>query len=1416
MTLPQWTVRSGSIYNFGVNNINERSSVSIPLPLASTESITVKVIAGELPPGLRIEDYKIKGTPFEVSRTTDFEFTIRASTTAGISDRTFSLTIDGYDAPQWQTPEGALSISTVPSGQYWLDIVNTKWGLFATNAGSSFIEQSVIVYEGIPSSEQGANGDYAFVLEQSHFWFKANDRWHKFTRNNIQRELGIDQEIQVGKTVPNPNLIDFWFNTNKFNNGTDIRLRQFDSNTSNWVSVEYIISQAAPITPVDQTVWIQTFENSFNFSIKKFNSTENNWEILKFDYSAVPPNRKSRAYFILDNSLVDFQLQALDTDLATGASLEYYIADGDGELPPGLTLEKNGKISGIVDPLLALDQNVDPGYDIGRYDAGLFDFGIKDDFGYDSYFYDTTVYDLSQATRRPKKLNRRYQFAVTVADDVGESKRIFNIYVVGDDFVRADNTIMQAGTGIFTADNTYLRNPVWLTPGNLGVRRANNYVTLYLDVYDPNSLIGTVSYILKEYNDDGTRSTLPPGLEIDSVTGEVAGRVPYQPAVSKDYRFTVEALRQEGDYDIEDEFVATIYEDTLPGRSEIKVVKQVFVDENTQDITVLIGKDILIDQNRYNILSIDKSNKDFDLIKLDRPLQPVGNVKALKVLSDAVIGDDGFYISLDSLNTESQRVFWREKTLNYSSTESYKISQLQEYVSLSVSNADSSVLPLEFNYQAAESVISYPSSPEQPFEALQRYISAQLTSLGVDPSFYNIDITPNDDGSIINIIVPAFPLTRNRNLIKELFHFGDSSGVEVVYGNSEISDALFYRAVLDKTLSRNISKNSQISIGALKDTTIRQRLTVANVETVSTSKTFTVKLLGEVESTINWITPELLPNMVANRVSYLRLEAETSVVGANLKYNLISGQLPFGLELKSDGEVVGKANQFSTVQVNYKGFYKNDRTYYLNDLVRSENTYYRCIQTYTAGVYYQLTNTEYWEEYTLTNENRGLTFFDRKYNTWLAGISYTIGNVVEYGDVNYVCVADHISASSSQDANRPDYDVANTYWQILNTTTVFDGSTTKFDRLFKFTVIARDRFGFSATTRTFTLSLVDVDNKVYSNVYMQPFIEPAKRTVFDSFINDYGIFTPQYIYRPSDPNFGIQKNLRTLAYAGIEQKSINSFVAAAALNHRKKQFKFGEIKTAVARQPGTNDVIYEVVYVDLKDPQEPLNGKTKLKYDIKTKNNLKINQVKLEIKDDNSAQEVGLDFFRIAGRLEIVQIRSSNNTLSVVTRSAENVIVPAAGTFEILGNNGSVTVIRSQGSATSSTAASERYRPTAPVVTADSNAYKVSQNKDDVRYISNISNMRQRISEIGVNEREYLPLWMRTSQDGNIEEIDYVTAMPLCFCKPGTGELIKENIINNGFNFNQINYEIDRYIIDSTSDNQREQFVLFANYKFNV
>ena len=111
---------------------------------------------------------------------------------------------------------------------------------------------------------------------------------------------------------------------------------------------------------------------------------------------------------------------------------------------------------------------------------------------------------------------------------------------------------------------------------------------------------------------------------------------------------------------------------------------------------------------------------------------------------------------------------------------------------------------------------------------------------------------------------------------------------------------------------------------------------------------------------------------------------------------------------------------------------------------------------------------------------------------------------------------------------------------------------------------------------------------------------------------------------------------------------------------------------------------------------------------------------------------------------------------------------------------------------------------------------KTDGTQDTKKFMSNITNMRESIKGVGETEINYLPLWMRTSQPGRIEILGYVKAVPLCYCKPGTSTQIMTAIKANNIDFKQFDFDIDRYIIDATTGNSQEQYLLFHNYEYNV
>lgn len=906
---------------------------------------------------------------------------------------------------------------------------------------------------------------------------------------------------------------------------------------------------------------------------------EPQWVTAEGDLPLGPNNK----FYILDSSPVDFQLQVIDPDLPTGETLEYFIEDDGGELPPGISLGRTtGKLTGIVEPLLALEGRASSGFfDTNLYGTFPFDFGVKSFNGFESFYYDTTFYDYAVPTQSPKKLNRFYQFTVTVSDGVTLAKRQFKIYLVGDDFLRTDNTIMQIGTGLFTADNTYLRAPVWLTPSDLGFRRANNYVTLFLDVYDPTSNQGIISFTVKKANSDGTPSVLPPGMDIDSTNGEIAGRVPYQPAVTTEYRFTVEALRQLG--------------------------------SSSSTSTELVANNLGVDPaNEFGVYDAGTKTKGF----------PDDNTSFTDFAANLFRG-----------TTQNSWIVFNEVPITTADA-----SDNRSYIGSDVINK--SVWVIKNGKVEFTSADKAQTTLEQ---GNNDYIRSQFR------------------GTIPNVIFQTF----------------DQAGAVV---SNKVVTMSFY----------DYSK----------------RITETTNPTVAKDKEFKVKLLGEIESAIIWNTSKDLGNIRANFTSTLSVSATSNVPNAIVLYSLDSGRLPPGITLAIDGQLQGKIRQFGV-----PGF-------------------------------------------------PGLTTIDK-----------------------------------------------------TTTKTTFDGDTTTIDRSYTFTVKAQDQFKFSATTKEFNITTTDPDDTLYSSISMVPMLKKTERNTFRNFISDPTIFTPSSIYRPNDPTFGLQSQINILAYAGIETKNISEFMSAIAKNHKRKQFKVGSVKKALAKNVGTNDTVYEIIYVELIDPSEPLTGQTAQSFNIKTKNKITADSIQYEVIDDNTGVGTGQGFFPL--ELQGGGGRSPASTGTVILYTRIGPVQYNTGpqiTVEL--QNGQEIVVGDIDN--SINADPQRLRPITNTIKIDSDAINVSDSKDQRRYISNITNMRNRLRKVGSNLRDFYPLWMRTAQVAGEAELGFRLAIPLCYCKPGEADNVILNIANSNFNFKQLNIEIERYSIDATAGVSNEQYLPFANYQFNV
>ena len=119
--------------------------------------------------------------------------------------------------------------------------------------------------------------------------------------------------------------------------------------------------------------------------------------------------------------------------------------------------------------------------------------------------------------------------------------------------------------------------------------------------------------------------------------------------------------------------------------------------------------------------------------------------------------------------------------------------------------------------------------------------------------------------------------------------------------------------------------------------------------------------------------------------------------------------------------------------------------------------------------------------------------------------------------------------------------------------------------------------------RTFTVSVEQLFPYPLDNIYIKCTPDIADRDLLATLLDNDSLIPSEMIYRPQDSNFGKATNVIYEHAFGINASSFNEYVAAVTINHYWRQLTLGEIKTAVARDEETGEIIYEVVYSSIID-----------------------------------------------------------------------------------------------------------------------------------------------------------------------------------------------------------------------------------------
>ena len=293
-------------------------------------------------------------------------------------------------------------------------------------------------------------------------------------------------------------------------------------------------------------------------------------------------------------------------------------------------------------------------------------------------------------------------------------------------------------------------------------------------------------------------------------------------------------------------------------------------------------------------------------------------------------------------------------------------------------------------------------------------------------------------------------------------------------------------------------------------------------------------------------------------------------------------------------------------------------------------------------------------------------------------------------------------------------------------------------RAYTFTAAVSDQYQSLATSKEFTINVdIPYTQIEYGNMsgHATSLID---QNIFYNIAQDNSINSPQYIYRPEDTNFGMKVKPDMLMMSGLEAQTLTAFQQQMEQNHSPKKLYFGEIKTAVAKEGTTTK--YEVVYLEVKDSMVNKDGLS-ISSAIKLRNSI-----------------------------------------------AKPVLGPRASSMNATADYVDYEVTTDGGLSFSTSGSKVRY----------SNQLSADLGFIETIYPNAVANMRSRMKTLGHKEWDYLPLWMKTTQAGDLAPLGYVTAVPICYCKPGTSALVKKRIDDKALDFKNIAFTIDRYVVSKS------------------
>jgi hypothetical protein len=328
---------------------------------------------------------------------------------------------------------------------------------------------------------------------------------------------------------------------------------------------------------------------------------------------------------------------------------------------------------------------------------------------------------------------------------------------------------------------------------------------------------------------------------------------------------------------------------------------------------------------------------------------------------------------------------------------------------------------------------------------------------------------------------------------------------------------------------------------------------------------FTLTVTGVVDSEVSWITDADLGFIKNGQTSMLKVEA-VNVGGRELQYRLRSGafnELPQGLTLLPSGDIAGR------VTFNTFGLDLGTTTFDVQlGLATGQNpTTFDSTFVFTVNAFAPDTQQTTFRVSEIIVNNGGIGYSSAPtitFNTPVGAQAVQATGTVQVaaGAITGVTITEP----------------GDGYTETATFTLVGAGSGAQLTVVMEATG-NRDAI---SVFKTFTVRIDRAYDRPWQNLYIVAMPPTNDRIILDQLLGNQEIFVPEYIYRPTDPYFGLSTQVTYQHAVGLDPDLLETYVRSLDLNHYRKNLILGPIRTAQARDANDN-IIYEVVYSQIVD-----------------------------------------------------------------------------------------------------------------------------------------------------------------------------------------------------------------------------------------